>query len=151
MPDKKLTDQEIIKALEYCATNLISDCKKCPLRLEDGTTQPFCTNKLIRATLDLINRLQEENERLKGNRHCSTCKHSDLRADQQPCVICAGYNKYEPSLNRNNIKAEAYKEFAEMLKERAYLDSGITGFRDLVVDAIDIDNLLNELVGEADA
>ena len=95
-----MTVKDIIKDLAYCI-NLNRKPEK----------------ELLENTIGLIKHLQVENERLRGNRNCSTCKHSDLRANQQPCIICADYNKYEPSLNRNNIKAEAYKECIEKVKE----------------------------------
>ena len=144
MTDKKLTDKEIIKALECCSTGF---CKTdCFGFFMTGTNE--CTTHLAKNALDLINRLQAENEMLKSNRHCSTCKYSDLRANQQPCIICADRNKYEPSLKQNNIKAEAYKEFAERLKEKKlpcdFVECGLYW----CVDCVDIDNLLKELVGE---
>ena len=53
--------------------------------------------------------------------------------------------------NIKTAKSEAIKEFAERLKEHAYLDSGITGFQEMVVDLSDIENIAYELVGENDA
>ena len=55
MPNK-LTDAEIIKALELCKTNVMADCKKCPLRQEDGSMYMYCTSTLVGNALDLINR-----------------------------------------------------------------------------------------------
>ena len=57
MPDKKLTDSEIVKAWEYCATK--GNCSSCFLKAEE-----YCTNILKRLTIDLFNRLQAENEKL---------------------------------------------------------------------------------------
>lgn len=48
----------------------------------------------------------------------------------------------------DKIKTEAYKEFAERLKEHAYLDSDITGYQEMVVDLSDIENIADEMVGE---
>ena len=61
-----MTDNEIIKALECCRTNIMADCKRCNLRLEDGTTRPYCTTILIGNALDLINRQKAEIERFKS-------------------------------------------------------------------------------------
>ena len=58
MPDKKLTDNEIIKALESCGNHL--DCVDC----ECVDNCPQDINELNELTFDLINRLQAENERL---------------------------------------------------------------------------------------
>ena len=57
MPDKKLTDSEIVKALECCVNE--KTCKNC------AYSGRSCLTPLKRDTLDLINRLQAENERLK--------------------------------------------------------------------------------------
>jgi Fic family protein len=46
-------------------------------------------------------------------------------------------------------RAEAIKEYKEKLREHAYLDSGITGFQEMVVDLSDIENIAEEMVGEA--
>ena len=48
----------------------------------------------------------------------------------------------------NAIKADAIKEFAERLKEKAYLNDGVTGFQDVIVEVNDIDNLVKEMVGD---
>ena len=55
-----LTDSEIVKALECCSIN-----KKCTgCYFNTHTTDDMCPRVLMRNTLDLINRLQAENERL---------------------------------------------------------------------------------------
>lgn len=60
MPDKKLTDSEVIKALEYCSKQgLTSECEGC--KMGNGE----CRDSLVKCAFDLINRLQSENERLK--------------------------------------------------------------------------------------
>ena len=59
--EKALTDNEIIKALEYCKEQgITSECEKCNIK-ED------CRRELIAIALDLINRQQAEIERLKEN------------------------------------------------------------------------------------
>jgi hypothetical protein len=45
-------------------------------------------------------------------------------------------------------KAEAYKEFVEKVKEKAYTYSDITGYQSTVVDVCEIDGVYEELVGE---
>lgn len=62
MPDKKLTDSEIVKALECCYTTG-TPCEKCPLCDVDE-----CNDVLMAEYVkDLINRLQAENKELVGN------------------------------------------------------------------------------------
>ena len=85
-----LTNNEIIKALECCAKD---DCKSCPLWDCDGD----CFEELIEKQnlLDLIKRLQAENERLKNK-----------------CEDCAGCSEWK--CDCSNIR----KEFAENSVER---------------------------------
>ena len=63
MPDK-LTDKEIIKALEDMV-----DCNADNMKICNGCTldkyYPYCEKVSFELALDLINRLQAENERLK--------------------------------------------------------------------------------------
>ncbi len=61
MEEKKLTDEEIVKALKCCMR--IDGCDKCPL-VEIPTIEQ-CRNNKNRCALYLIKRLQTENERLK--------------------------------------------------------------------------------------
>lgn len=58
-----MTDAEIIKALEWCLIGK-GQCSECPL-----TNIPLskCRISLYRDVLDLINRQQEEIDRLKFN------------------------------------------------------------------------------------
>lgn len=62
--EKKLTDEEIVKALEYCSGEKGVVCSiDCPAYgLGVGTV---CQDKIIPYALDLIHRLQSENKRLK--------------------------------------------------------------------------------------
>lgn len=55
MPDKKLTDAEIVKALECCST---ASCISNKCHYEKLHDIPTCTTKLTKDALDLINRLQ---------------------------------------------------------------------------------------------
>lgn len=79
MTDKKLTDAEIKRALECCAEG--KGCSECGYSHKcDGTEH-------IKYALDLINRLQAENERLKKSNRNWRRKVQRLRA------ILAGDNK----------------------------------------------------------
>lgn len=109
MPDK-LTDNEIVKALKLLLE----------LVLVEGCLQRA---KTISNALDLINRLQEENERLK----------EEIKKEQL----------YNLRMTAHSVKAEAYKEFAERLKRR-FLN------KNEVINNT-IDNLLKELVGDDNA
>ena len=125
MTDKKLTDEEIIKALKCCSNQMY-----------------VCTDKQCRAktsgnAIDFINRQKAEIERLKG----STIVN----------------NIMESQRIKREAKTEAYKEFAERLKDmceeiikqdwnqKAAPVSWAHAYSDFIDD---IDNLLEEMVGE---
>ena len=121
MPDNKLTDKEIIKALGCCIHDDYDYCEKCPYR----KSKP-CQENLIKNSFDLINRLQAENER--------------LRKENEDYVHL--YNKHiNTAFNR--IKAEAYKEFAEEIFELFPNDKPNT-----VISRVTVKHILNEKVGE---
>lgn len=126
MTDKKLTDEEIIKRLERCVKR---------------GNRNYNTDII----LDLINRQKSEIERLK---ECPKCVYEYDGEVKEYCAqgACPSFKTVE------QIKAEAYKEFAERLKEKLadchiVSDGEYCGF-----DCGDIqecvDNLLKEMVGE---
>ena len=131
IPDKKPTDNEIKKALECCITYKQLCPMICPMHNDS-----HCLPKLKEYALDLINRkdaeiesLQAENERLN--------EKVDFVGDLKNI--------------RKQIKAEAYKECIEKVKEKAYTYSDITGYRSTVVDVCEIDGVYEELVGDNNA
>ena len=135
MPDKKLTDSEIVKALECCCEN--NNCNGCPLDYLIFSSE--CASKLAINSLDLINRLQAENERLK----CCVKTEDEVRTIAN-ATIQAGIKI---------IKAEAYKECIEKVKEEIYRQRHsrsleASGERARIIKILD--NLLKELVGEKD-
>ena len=121
-----MTDEQIVEALKYCSKGE-TICFMCPLYNKTD----HCVDMLAKNALDLINHQQAEIERLEKIR----------KAD----------NNLITSLNKcyETAKAEAYKEFAEKLKEKCYEDFQETDemLSPYVTDD-DIDNLLKEMVGE---
>ena len=139
MTDKKLTDKEIIKALECCYT-LTGGCEKnCPMYNFKN-----CNDTLMAGYVrDLINRQNAEIERLK---ECPKCVYEYDGETMEYCVQgpCSNFKTVE------QIKSEAYKEFADKLKEKSeivHLFSVYNGHH-YMVDIDDIDNLVKEMVGE---
>ena len=146
-----MTYNENIKALECC---LDAECYKCPLRKDNN-----CRTNLVRAIIDLFNRRQAEIERLH-NILLSFTNEVHYWSNKK------GYDTTElsliPILNeaksvREDIKAEAFKEFAERLKEKLadkkYKYVTETNYSKTVNAVIDacistVDNLEQEMVGD---
>ncbi len=116
-----MTDNDIKKALELCATLDSGNCKKCPCREickeNDGT--------LTKSILDLINRQKAEIERLRNS-----TKDIFMKATTHMNDIW------------DKIKSEAIKEFAERLKEKLQWD---VEFDNKLVFESDIENLVKEM------
>ena len=126
MPDKKLTDNEIIKALECCGA-FDDGCTECPYNEIFAVN---CINYLCKDALDLINRLQEDSSGLK-------------KVQMQLDDLCKMHNI---------IKSEAYKECIEKVKEKSkkteVVCSGALVTMSYAISNKNLDNLLKELVGE---
>ena len=125
MANKRYTDEEIVRALECCLCDN-SECLQCG-------NKKLCEmerNELAVKTLDLINRKMEEIERLK--------KEVSVVRDAYISI----QDRYEYT------KAEAYKEFAERIKEYCSLNDDLSDDAWLSVTA-DIDCALKEMVGES--
>ena len=133
-----MTDNDIKKALELCATLDSGNCKKCPCREickeNDGT--------LTKSILDLINRqkakieaLQMDNKQLQSDvKGLWECEKEKVESAKQK-VICA-------CKMLKTAKSEAIKEFADRLKEKLQWD---VEFDNKLVFESDIDNLVKEM------
>ena len=108
-----MTDKNIIKALECCIND---DCDNCP------DTFGNCEHNAMRNALNLINRQQEEIERLK--------KINDSFTD-----IGKLYSE---------VKAEVVKEFADRLQIRCIKQDGCLWSSDVGAE-------LEEMLGEENA
>ena len=113
-----MTDNEIIKALEVCTSEL-QDCVLCQLL---DNCDPLV---LDGQALDLINRQQAEIERLK-------IENQSLRS---------AANSYK--IHYDEARAEAVKEFAYRLKERQQTFIG-DEYTYKFIYLIEIDNLVKE-------
>ena len=92
-----MTDNEIIKALECCTDESYENCNECPYSTDTLSCERL---KLLEDSLDLINRQKSGIERLK--------KEVSVARDAYISI----QDRYE------HTKAEAYKEFAERLKNK---------------------------------
>ena len=144
MPDK-LTDSDIVKALECCSSGDTNCCNKCPLDKECGVSIPIM-EELMKYALDLINRLQAENEknkdtirllqlaldqkrrkivRLEEDNQELKEEVKNLEADNERLFrdnqkVLSNWlwgNKKHKTDYLKQLKSEAYKEFANKIDE----------------------------------
>ena len=127
--ENRINDDEIISSLEVIATT--RNCSECKIR-NCNWGDCNCSQITANAALDIINRQKAEIERLK---ECPKCIYEYDGKTTEYCVQgpCSNFKTVE------QIKYEAYKEFAEKLKKRFYLCAGRC-----VVNVYHIDNLLKE-------
>ena len=120
-----MTDTEIIKALECCTTKG-AKCSDCPAFKKVDRSD---CKKYFRGAIDLINRQQAEIEELQ-------IENKSLRS---------AANCYK--LHYNEARTEAYKEFAERLKEEAQMADCFDSYN-MVVGTHFINNLVKEMTDE---
>lgn len=124
--NKKLTDEEIIKDL-------------IELSRYTGFQEKYI--QVLNATLDLINRQKSEIERLKSAND-EKFRQWDMLAEKTKTHYANLYNEA-----KDKLKAEAYKEFAERLKQSTVM--AVMGNKIYAVaTSKGVDNLLKEMVGE---
>jgi FtsZ-binding cell division protein ZapB len=153
---KKMTDNEIIKALKCCANLCKDGCNGCYL-VPSESKDAYCMDKLTEDTLELINRKNEEISKkdieidiLIQKKEDLSDEVSDLRAEVERLQktsthIHVDKTAFEECLyNIETAKVDAYKEFAERLKDDCYIPY-TSWTNERVVDESDIDNTLKEL------
>ena len=155
MTDKKFTDEEIIRNYEWCIGCTSDRCRECTMD-EEG----FCEEELQDLVLDLINRQKAEIERLKSELLNTRRKalleasskfagHSNYHGDTILCkLICMAEGQevgMAIPLDMSEMKAKAYKEFAE--KAAIELANAYSSEYAHWID-VTLNNLLEELVGE---
>lgn len=145
-----MIDNEIIKALSICS-NENGICSECPYS-DDYTN---CNTRIAKDALDLINRLQAKV--IKEQNKNSKLRNERNRLQAEIERLNKVYQANQQLINALNksyflAKAEAYKEFAERLKEninKRFVEDNTMIYR--CVHIKDIDNLLKEMAGEDNA
>lgn len=134
--ENRISDDEIISSLEVIATT--RNCSECKIR-NCNWGDCNCSQITANAALDLINRQKAEIERLK---ECPKCIYEYDGKTTEYCVQgpCSNFKTAE------QVRAEAIKEFAERLKEKALPKCDW----DNCVDVDDIDNFVKEMVGDTE-
>ena len=153
-----MTDNEIIKALEYCSTDVRENtCPKCAFYKKHR-----CSTLMLNAVSDLINRQKAEIERLLQKLQQAKSEalmhafskfagHSDYHGDtilcQLTCMAEGKETKSATPIDMNKIKSKAIKEFVERVKETSIgLEIGDDKkLKMTVVSTAAIDNLVKEM------
>lgn len=138
-----MTDKEIESSLKVIATT--HNCNECKIRnCKWGTCN--CSQITAQAALDLINRQKAEIKRLK---ECLKCVYEYDGEITEYCVQgpCSNFKTVE------QVKDEAYKEFAERLKNKIKTECNPYGKPTFDYDTSIsilryIDNLVKEMAGE---
>jgi DNA-directed RNA polymerase subunit N (RpoN/RPB10) len=117
-----MMDEQVVKALERCGSDEHRfACEKCP-RLHNGIeNERYCRRDLIISAYDLIKRKQEEIEAL-------------INGQETLQKMCA----------------EAYKRFAERVKDKACLMPIDDTNYAYVICGVEIDDLVKELTEGSD-
>lgn len=160
MTDKKLTDEDVVEGLERCIrTTTANACAGCPFN-----KQNLCDIDqwvLEKYALNLINRQKSEIESAKAKieicaevierqdaeikrvKECPKCVYEYDGEITEYCVQgpCSNFKTVE------QIKAEAYKEFAERIRECCNSNNELSADAWLSVTT-DINCVLKEMVGE---
>lgn len=141
-----MTDNEIIKAL------------KSDIRLAEYIDSDYCgavDKALIQSAINSINRLQAKviKEQNKNSKLRNERNHLQAEIERLNKVYQANQQLIN-ALNKSYFlaKSEAYKEFAERLKEninKRFVEDNTMIYR--CVHIKDIDNLLKEMAGEDNA
>jgi hypothetical protein len=159
MTDKRLTDEEIIEALDLCTQqNGSIPCYDCQCWNDD---EQECKGIDYTATLDLIKRqkaeidsakakieicaevIERQDAEIKRVKECPKCVYEYDCEIKEYCVQgpCSNFKTVE------QIKAEAYKEFAERIRECCNSNNELSADAWLSVTT-DINCVLKEMVGE---
>ena len=157
-----LTNEDIISSLKLIATT--RNCNECKIRnCKWGTCN--CEQITANVALDFIKRQKIENKRLEKEVNLVSIQFQDLQeryeeaqAEIESLKIFRGYAEKRASDYRTmrdkylNAKSEAYKEFAERLKEKSgkveMVCSGALVQRDYTISEKTLDNLVEEMEGE---
>ena len=132
--ENRISDDEIISSLEVIATT--RNCSECKIRnCKWGDCN--CSQITANAALDLINCQKTEIKRLKG---------IFISPSKDPMDFCGVLCDYAEELI-DKAKSEAYKEFAERLKDGAQMADCFDSYN-MVVGTHFIDNLLKEMIDE---
>ncbi len=157
MTDKKFTDEEIIKRLERCVhrgnrnydTDIVLDlinrqqAENLELRLKVNELLAY-KQEVTKNNIKNYETYKSQKAEIERLKECPKCVYEYDGEVTEYCVQgpCSNFKTVE------QIKAEAYKEFAEKLKKDLFYKCGDINYSETCDFRKLIDNLLKEMVGE---
>lgn len=128
-----MTDEQIIKALECCSTDVQENpCPKCAFY-----NKHRCSTLMLNAASDIINR---QKVKIKSLKQIINEQDKEVLKLQNRIIFWRKNLNYQPE----KIKSEAIKEFVEKLKRYSFVDNlSLDGKETVYVD--DIDRLVKEM------
>ena len=155
--ENRISDDEIISSLEVIATT--RNCNECKIRnCKWGTCN--CSQITANTALDLINRQKAEIENAKAK--IKICAEVIKRQDTEIERLKTAFENSQKTSKYwhekcgelveevQTAQSEAYKEFAERLKQKSeYYENG-QGWEGRICYEDDIDKLLKEMVGDTE-
>jgi hypothetical protein len=134
-----MTDKEIVKALKVCAKNETPFCcGECELGGNNSSCD--CVDRLLKLSLDLINRQQAEIERSKEEVASKTLKCNLL--EQEKAKNISGFVD-----DLKLVRADAIKELEAKIHEKLH-EAEMHGNFEPVVTREMFDSVVKEMVGE---
>ena len=146
---RRMTDNEIIKALNYCCGNIKNNDEECnedmcyQVNLSESRDEGarWCRQWLIKDALDLINRQKaiikkSENVEHFADKTIETANAEIERLNIELQSMRSAANSYK--MHYETAKFEAIKEFARELKCGVPQETG-------VIRCADVDNLVKEM------
>ena len=130
--------EEIIKALECCATPKLTKCDNCSRFNEDS----LCMYRLCTDAVTLIKELTEEIKDLEADydrvyEQAEADIHGNMADGGTSCHWCM-----------DKTKADIVKDFADYLKERSFMCDPGNGFSFDAIDVDDLDSYTKEFLEE---
>ena len=128
MPNNKLKDNEIIKALK-CCMKIYKDCDNCPcINNNDYTNVYDCKYALFKNALDFINRLQAElkvsNEALNNSIKLNNCLENQNK-------------ELEETTHNLTIEKDALFDKAEELKAKVERLNALVKTKNKLIEGLD--------------
>lgn len=128
--EKKLTDEDIVQVLDECFAKVgVMSCKDC--KVYSGNGLRGCMKNIGRLTIDLIHRLQAENEQLKCDTYKTSWKGKFLEAKKEIERLTEELTEEKKHyFDMQNVASARYMENCKLIKQRNELQKQVDELKD---------------------